>query len=100
MEKRMSFNIGEIVGVACSIQLGPFPDERLVTVETEDGLISGFVKQFNLKLNDPDPEHGFVKGAVVQTADESITVKLFGSFFTTASGVASVRRNNLTRLAA
>jgi hypothetical protein len=99
MEKIMSFNIGELVGVACLIQLGPFPDERLVTVETKDGTISGFVKQINLKIDDPG--RGFVKGTVVEADDDdSITVKLFGSFFTTALGVASVRRNNLTRLAA
>jgi hypothetical protein len=94
----MSYAVGELVGVACSIQLGPFPDERLVTVETETGRISGFVKQGNLKIENPD--QGFVKGTVVETDDDSITVKLFGSFFTTAQGVASVRADHLTRLAA
>jgi hypothetical protein len=100
MEKEMSLNIGDLVRVPCSIQLGPFPDELLVTVETEDGPISGFVKQGNLEVSDPGQDHGYVKGTVVATAPESIRVQLFGSFFTTALGIASVRKDNLTRIAA
>jgi hypothetical protein len=99
-EVDMVFEVGETVGVRCSIQRGPFPDEWLVTVDTSEGQISGFVKQSNLKPDADDPEHGLVKGTVVEATDDSITVKLFGSFFTTALGVASVRRSNLTRIAA
>ncbi len=94
----MIFKEGELVGVPCAIQLGPFPDERLITVETQDGLLSGFVKQGNLRPT--DDEHGFVKGLLVGVSKDSVTVKLFGSFFTTALGMASVRRNGLTRMAA
>jgi len=94
----MTFSEGELVGVPCSIQLGPFPDECLVTVETEDGPLSGFVKRANLQTSDED--RGLVKGIVVEAARDSITVRLLGSFFTTALGVASVRRGGLTRLAA
>ena len=99
MEKEMTFKEGELVGVPCTIQLGPFPDEKLITVETEDGPLSGFVKQANLLVTD-DNSHGCVKGVVVESSTDSITVKLFGSFFTTALGMASVRRNGLTRIAA
>lgn len=99
-EVDMMFKVGDLVGVPCAIQAGPFPDEKLVTVETSEGQISGFVKESSLQIDPTDPEHGRVKGSVVAATDDSLTVKLFGSFFTTAQGVASVRRHNLTRIAA
>jgi hypothetical protein len=99
-EVDMTFNVGDLVGVPCAIQAGPFPDEKLVTVETSEGQISGFVKESSLQVDPNDPEHGRVKGSVVAATKEAILVRLFGSFFTTAQGVASVRRNNLTRIAA
>ncbi len=94
----MTFKEGDLVGVPCSVQLGPFPDELLIAVETAEGPLSGFVKKTNIQMT--DGEHGIVKGSVVRVGHDSITVKLFGSFFTTALGVASVRLNGLTRLAA
>jgi hypothetical protein len=99
MENEMTFTEGELVGVPCTIQLGPFPDERLVTVESREGLLSGFVKQQNLRVTD-DEDHGLVKGLVIKIAGDSVTVQLFGSFFTTALGMAFVQRNGLKRIAA
>jgi hypothetical protein len=99
----MTFANGELVGVPCSIQRGPFPDEHLVMVETDDGTIWGFVQQSNLQMGDGtgnDMSRGYIKSAVVEDARESILVRMFGSFFTTALGLASVKRNCLTRLAA
>jgi len=99
----MNFASGELVGVPCSIQHGAFPDERLVMVETEDGAIWGFVNQSNLQIGDShgDEDHrGYVKSAVVDQGHESILVKMFGSFFTTAIGLASVKPDCLTRLTA
>jgi hypothetical protein len=99
----MTFANGELVGVPCSVQLGPFPDEHLVMVETEDGTIWGFVQQDDLQMSASsgnDTNRGYVKSAVVEQASESILVRMFGSFFTTALGLASVKRNCLTRLAA
>jgi hypothetical protein len=98
-EVDMTLEVGDLVGVPCTIQAGPFPDELLVNVETKDGLISGFVKKSNLTVDTSDPHRGLVKGIVVEV-NESTTVKLFGSFFTTAQGVALISRSNLTRLAA
>ena len=94
------FNVGDLVGVPCAIQAGPFPDELLVTVDTDEGQISGFVKRSNLQLSADDPDHGHIKGIVVDAIKESATVKLFGSFFTTAQGIALVHRSSLTRIAA
>jgi hypothetical protein len=98
----VTFENGELVGVPCSIQLGPFPQERLVEVDTEDGTIWGFVQQDNLKMSSEsgDSHRGYVKGAVVEQASGSILVRMFGSFFTTALGLASVKPNGLMRLAA
>jgi hypothetical protein len=94
----MTFKEGDLVGVPCSIQLGPFPDERLIAVETEDGPLAGFVRSSNLQTS--DGQHGLVRGAVIDVSRDSITVKLFGSFFTTALGLASVRRSGLTHISA
>jgi hypothetical protein len=99
----MTFANGELVGVPCSVQLGPFPDEHLVMVETEDWTIWGFVQQGDLQMSaneGTDTNRGYVKSAVVEQASESILVRMFGSFFTTALGLASVKRNRLARLAA
>jgi hypothetical protein len=98
----MNFANGELVGVPCSVQRGPFPEEHLVKVETEDGTIWGFVQQSDLQMSDGagnDVSRGYIKSAVVEEAGESILVRMFGSFFTTAIGLASVKRNCLTRLA-
>ena len=98
----MDFANGDLVGVPCSIQLGPFPDERLVKVETEDGTIWGFVKRSNLQMHNGDGaenNRGYIKSTVVDQASESILVKMLGSFFTTAIGLAAVKRDCLTRLA-
>jgi len=99
----MTFANGELVGVPCSVQVGPFPDEHLVMVETEDGTIWGFVQQGDLQMSASHGgciNRGYVKSAVVEQASESILVRMFGSFFTTALGLASVKPHCLTRLAA
>jgi hypothetical protein len=96
----MVLKAGDVVGVPCSIQAGPFPDELAVSVDTKDGVISGFVKKSNLQIDASDSGRGHIKGVIVEAADDLITVKLYGSFFTTAQGVASVGRNSLARYAA
>jgi hypothetical protein len=93
-----TFSEGDVVGVPCTIQQGPFPDEKLITVDTIEGAMSGFVKVANLTIN--DNESGIVTGTVVAVSRDYITVKISGSFFTTALGVAFVRGNQLRRLAA
>ena len=97
----MNFAKGELVGVPCFIQRGPFPDEHLVMVKTEDGTIWGFVQQGDIQMNAShgnDMNRGYVKSAVVEQASDSILVRMFGSFFTTALGLASVKRSSLARL--
>lgn len=55
----------------------------------DEGPISGFVKLQNLHIDD-DGEHGAVKGMVVSASAGKIHVQLFGSFFTTAQGMAKL----------
>lgn len=94
----MTFKEGDLVGVPCSIQLGPFPHEKLITVETPQGLLSGFVQE--TELAQKDDKRGLVKGRVMHIGRDSVTVRLFGSFFTTAMGLMSVSPGSLTRLVA
>jgi hypothetical protein len=94
-----TFADGDSVGIPCTVQQGPFPDEKLVTVETVEGVISGFVKLENLDVKD-DEEHGLVRGTVVTINGDRATVKISGSFFTTAAGLAFVSRKRLRQLAA
>jgi len=39
-----NFKRGQTVGVPCEIQPGAFPEENLVTITTDSGVVSGFVK--------------------------------------------------------
>ena len=40
--------IGKEIRVPCRVQPGPFSEERVVTIETVDGPISGFIREENL----------------------------------------------------
>jgi hypothetical protein len=91
-----TFRKGDLVGVPCVVRRGPFTDENLVMVETDEGMISGFARQPNVTVGDGD--RGLIKGTVVAVEKDHIVVRLFGSFFTTALGLASVRPSGLERL--
>jgi len=83
-----NFRVGDLVGVPCVIDIGAFPDERLVTLETTDGNISGFIQsRFVLKK---EGINGLVQGRILEVTDDNVTIQLPGSFFTTATGKASV----------
>jgi hypothetical protein len=88
-EKMATFREGEFIGVQCEVQPGPFSGERLVTIETVDGEISGFVRESELRqLGDKWQ----VRGKVRRVHSDSIEVWILGSFFTT-NGLASVPRH-------
>ena len=89
----MDFSEGQEVWVLCDAQSGPFPDERLVTIKSTAGPISGFVK--TNYLEQPDSRVTRVRGRILAVLADSIKVRISGSFFTTASGIASVPRNLL-----
>lgn len=82
----MAFQAGDFVGVVCEVQPGPFSDERLVTLDTIDGPISGFVKETELRVNSGKWE---VRGKVQEVRAGTLKVLIFGSFFTT-NGTAHI----------
>jgi len=73
------FEPGQSVKIACSVEPGAFPGERLVMVESEGEKISGFVREEFVR-------EGYVLGRIVSVEVNRIIVKIPGSFFTRAAG--------------
>ncbi len=78
---------GQTVYLLCDMQPGAFTGERLVTIRTDRGVMSGFVKDAYLTTLQG---RGYVEGTVLSVSPEVVDVRIPGSFFTTASGVTSV----------
>lgn len=85
----MPFQTGDLIGVVCEVQPGPFSDERLVTLDTVDGIISGFVKESELRENGSRWE---VRGRIQEISGDRLKVQIYGSFFTT-NGTAIISKN-------
>jgi hypothetical protein len=81
-------NIGDTVGIQCTVKPGPFSGERLISFDTVDGPISGFVKEVDLT---EIKTQWYVRAVIQGIADDVLTVRVKGSFFTT-NGLASVPR--------
>lgn len=81
---------GEKVYVPTNVGDGAFPGENLVTVETKTGPVSGFAKTANIKKTDGD---AYLLAEVKDVSDDTLTVRLFGSFFTT-TGLAYMSSNS------
>jgi hypothetical protein len=77
---------GERVLVPTQVEAGAFPNEKLVTVETQEGPISGFARA-DLIVQQPTGQ--YLVAEVKAITEGSVTVKIFGSFFTT-TGLAIV----------
>ena len=82
----MALKVGQQVWIRCTVQPGPFSEERLVSVETVDGPVTGFVRTEELRSDDH-----FVRVVVRDVAEEYVEVWIRGSFFTT-NGLANVPR--------
>jgi hypothetical protein len=84
----VKFTPGERVAVPCEVSSGPFPTEKLVTVSTINGPVSGFAQVSQM----PD---GHSLSAVVQEGNaHALKVRLQGSFFTT-NGMVEVQPGNV-----
>ncbi|MGH7238428.1 MAG: hypothetical protein ACREHG_00010 [Candidatus Saccharimonadales bacterium] len=98
----MNINIGDFVGVPCQIETGPFPDEHVITITTDDESMSGFASAENIHRT--SEKSGFVKAQIVQVKENYILVRIFASFFTTAGGHTTLNahwaKDNLERMAA
>ena len=80
--------VGDIIGVECRIQPGPFSGECLVSFDTVDGPISGFVREADLKKID---RQWYIRAVILGIRDDVLEVRVKGSFFTT-NGLAHVER--------
>jgi hypothetical protein len=81
-----SLEPGEKVLVPTDVEAGAFPGENLVTVETKTGPISGFAKADNIVQRHGD---SYLMAEVQGVNADTLTVRLFGSFFTT-TGLAYI----------
>ena len=82
----MALTIGQQVWIRCKVQPGPFSEEPLVTVESIDGPLTGFVKSDELRTTADQTK---VRGIVRKIERDYIEVWIKGSFFTT-NGLANV----------
>lgn len=74
--------IGEIVGVPCQISSGAFPDEKFISLESAQDVITGFVNERILQTSDGNK--GYVFGIVQEIGEETVKVWIEGSFFNTS----------------
>ncbi len=84
-----TIEVGEMIRIPCEVKPGPFSDERLISFETIEGVISGFVEERDLQQ---DGSHFFVSGMVKEVELDKIVVVVQGSFFQT-NGIATVSRS-------
>lgn len=80
----MALQVGQQVWIPCKVQPGPFSDEPLVTVESIDGPVTGFVQSEELAA-----DHTRVRGIVRGIEKDHVEVWIKGSFFTT-NGLTNV----------
>jgi hypothetical protein len=81
------FRRGQIVNIPCTVQQGAFPDEVLVTIESDKGVVSGFLKNSLVYHHDG---RDYIQGVVTEASADSVQVRVPGSFFTTAAGLTTV----------
>ena len=84
----MALAPGQEIWIHCKVQPGPFSEELLVTIDSIDGPISGFVRSDELK-DGPDGQSR-VRGIVRSVGRDSVEAWVKGSFFTT-NGLTNVR---------
>ena len=80
---------GDRILVPVKADQGAFPGECLITFDTLDGPISGFIERDQVRTQN---DRTFVPAQVLEVDDNQITVRLHGSFFTT-SGLAHIGRD-------
>ncbi len=80
--------VGDVIGIQCDVRPGPFSGERMITFDTMDGPISGFVRESDLKKVDLQ---WYVRAIIQEIRDDVLHVRVTGSFFTT-NGLAAVPR--------
>lgn len=82
-------NPGDLVMIPCEAKPGPFSDERLISIDTLDGPVTGFAADDQLVRNDEN--QWCVLAQVLQLKGDVVEVMVRGSFFTT-NGLAIIKR--------
>jgi hypothetical protein len=84
---------GEKILVPTEAKSGAFPGEKLVTINTDRGPISGFAKaDFVVTRGDGT----YLVAEVKRVLSDMVTVRLCGSFFTT-TGLADIPKSTAFR---
>jgi len=78
---------GDVIAVPCEIAPGPSSDEKLVSFEAVNGLVTGFVRTHELK---PKGNGWVIRATVLKVKRDAIEVRVYGSFFNT-NGLADIR---------
>ena len=76
-----AFEPGQTIGIPCDVFPGAFSHEALVVLDTKRGEVSGFVNRD--ELLELDNDHELLRAKVVDVTEDTLTVRLRGSFFTT-----------------
>ena len=83
----LTLEFGQVVGIPCQIHPGAFSNEYLVTINTEEGVLSGFAQVDDILQDPSDQSKGLIRGTVVEVVEaDSVKVRINGSFFTIAAG--------------
>jgi len=83
---------GVKVRVSCSKSPGAFLNEYLISIDTSDGIISGFIDAD--AVGETEDGANYIWGIVHEIDGERIVIGLPGSFFTT-TGIAHFSRQML-----
>ena len=73
----MNIDVGKRVWIACEVKPGPFSDEPMVRVQTEEGDWLGFVP-FSALKQQITQGRTFVRGIVTGVVDDQFTAALPG----------------------
>lgn len=84
-----TIHVGETIEIPCEVKPGPFSDERFISFETLDGVVSGFVDGQALHQRD---SNFFIPGIVKEVATDRIIVMVRGDFFQT-NGIAAISKS-------
>lgn len=87
---------GETLLIPVSASPGAFPDEYLISLDTLDGPISGFIRSDEVKEIEGEK---FIEGRVLDASQDGIRVVIHGSYFTT-TGLAHISKEVAFRPAA
>ena len=83
---------GSVIGIPCEVKPGPFSSEQMISFETADGVVTGFVHPNELAQRSDGTWR--VRAIVQKTRGDVVEVRVVGSFFTT-NGLANIKREAL-----